>query len=69
MTDTEMLTALIHIKRHIVSRPIKAFIQSKIETILRLQEGEARQRARQYQVRYKIPLYAQKKCPSIDVVA
>ena len=69
MTDEEMLQALIHIKRHIVSKPIKAFIQSKIETILRLQEGEARQRARLYQVRYKMPLYAQKKCPSVDVVA
>jgi hypothetical protein len=69
MTDAEMLQALIHIKRHIISKPIKAFIQSKIETILRLQESEARQRASLYQVRYKMPLYDQKKCPSVDVVA
>ena len=68
MTDEEMLQALIHIKRHIVSKPIKAFIQSKIETILRLQEGEARQRARLYQVRYKMPLYELKNPVKIDVI-
>ena len=68
MTDAEMLQALIHIKRHIVSKPIKAFIQSKIETILRLQEGEAKQRASLYQVCYKMPLYELKNPVKIDVI-
>ena len=64
MTDTEMLTALIHIKRHIVSRPIKDFIQSKIEALKKPVQSKQQSLARSYQVKYQMPLYGQK----IDVI-
>jgi hypothetical protein len=68
MTDEEMLLTLIHIRRHIRSKHIKAFIKSKIETILKLQEGRQKALASQYHVKYQIPLYGQKICPSVDVI-
>ena len=68
MTDEEMLLALIHIRRHIRSRPIKAFIESKIVSILKLQEGRQKALAMYYHVKYQMPLYGQKICPSVDVI-
>lgn len=67
MTDTEMLTALIHIKRHIVSKPIKAYIDS-LTARIKLEESKQKSLARQYQVRYKMPLYELKKPVKIDVI-
>ena len=67
MTDAEMLQALIHIKRHIVSRPIKEFIQTKIEALKKPVESKQQSLARLYQVRYKMPLYEQKNPVKIDV--
>lgn len=67
MTDEEMLLTLIHIRRHIRSKHIKAFIESKIETILKLQEGRQKALAMYYHTSYVMPLYGQKKCPSVDV--
>lgn len=60
MTDEEMLLALIHIRRHIRSKHIKAFIKSKIETILKLQEGRQKALAMSYHTSYTMPLYGQK---------
>lgn len=60
MTDAEMLQALIHIKRHIVSRPIKEFIQTKIEALKKPVESKQQSLARSYQVSYQMPLYGQK---------
>ena len=67
MTDEEMLLTLIHIRRHIRSKPIKTFIESKIETILKLQEGRQKALAMYYHTSYILPLYGQKICPSVDV--
>lgn len=60
MTEAEMLQALIHIKRHIVSRPIKEFIQTKIEALKKPVQSKQKSLARSYQVAYRIPLYGQK---------
>lgn len=60
MTDEEMLQALIHIKRHIVSRPIKEFIQTKIEALKKPVQSNQQSLARLYQVSYQMPLYGQK---------
>lgn len=68
MSEAEMLQALIHIKRHIVSKPIKAFIQSKIEALKKPVENKQQSLARQYQVRYKMPLYELKNPVKIDVI-
>lgn len=68
MTEAEMLQALIHIKRHIVSRPIKAFIQTKIEALKKPVESKQESLARQYQVCYKMPLYELKNPVKIDVI-
>lgn len=59
MSDEEMLQALIHIKRHIVSRPIKAYIDS-LTARIKLEESKQQSLARQYQVSYQMPLYGQK---------
>lgn len=64
MSETEMLQALIHIKRHIVSRPIKEFIQTKIEALKKPVQSNQQSLARSYQVNYQMPLYGQK----IDVI-
>ena len=68
MTEAEMLQTLIHIKRHIVSRPIKAFIQTKIEALKKPVESKQQSLARLYQVRYKMPLYELKNPVKIDVI-
>ena len=60
MTDAEMLTALIHIKRHIVSRPIKEFIQTKIEALKKPVESRQQSLAMYYHTSYIMPLYGQK---------
>lgn len=60
MADEEMLLTLIHIRRHIRSKHIKAFIESKIETILKLQEGRQKALAMYYHTSYTMPLYGQK---------
>ena len=67
MTEAEMLRTLIHIKRHIVSKPIKAFIQTKIEALKKPVENKQQSLARQYQVCYKMPLYELKNPVKIDV--
>ena len=67
MSEAEMLLALIHIRRHIRSKHIKAFIKSKIETILKLQEGRQKALAMSYHTSYTMPLYGQKIYPSVDV--
>lgn len=69
MTEAEMLQALIHIKRHIYSKPIKEFIQTKIEALKKPVESKQQSLARSYQVCYKMPLHAKKKYTSMDVVA
>lgn len=68
MTDVEMLQALIHIKRHIVSRPIKEFIQTKIEALKKPVESNQEFLAGSYPVSYQMPLYGQKKVVKIDVI-
>lgn len=68
MTEAEMLQALVHIKRHIVSRPIKEFIQTKIEALKKPVESKQESLARQYQVCYKMPLYELKNPVKIDVI-
>ena len=68
MTNEEMLTALIHIKRNIRSKPIKKFIESKIACLsmsktrscLKTIQGKQLSLARSYQVTYAMPLYGQK---------
>ena len=66
MTDEEMLTALIHIKRHIYSKPIKKYITA-LEA--RIKTAQSRQQYREglYQIVYKIPLYDQKNTVHVDV--
>lgn len=67
MTNEEMLTALIHIKRNIRSKPIKAFIQTKIEALKKTVQSKQLSLARSYQVTYAMPLYEQKNPVKIDV--
>ena len=68
MTEAEMLQTLIHIKRHIVSKPIKAFIQTKIEALKKPVESKQQSLAMSYQVCYKMPLYELKNPVKIDVI-
>lgn len=68
MTEAEMLQALIHIKRHIVSRPIKEFIQTKIEALKKPVQSSQQYQAGLYQVCYKMPLYELKNPVKIDVI-
>jgi hypothetical protein len=63
MTNEEFKTALIHIKRHIYSKPIKKYI----EGILRGMESNYKPVARLYQVTYSLPLYAQEKGVYYDI--
>lgn len=67
MTDEEMLTALIHIKRHIYSKPIKRYITSIIARMKTVQSSQQYQ-AGLYQVAYKMPLYELKNPVKIDVI-
>ena len=66
MTDEEMLTALIHIKRHIYSKPVKKYITDVIARIKTTQSSR-QYRAGLYQVTYKMPLYDQKNTVHLDV--
>lgn len=66
MTDEEMLQALIHIKRHIYSKPIKEYITSVIARIKTVQSSQQYQ-AGLYQVTYKMPLYGSKNTVHVDV--
>lgn len=65
MTNKEMLQTLIHIKRHIRSKPIKKFIDSKIACI-KLTQSNYSLAAGSYQVTYDMPLYGQKIALKID---
>lgn len=56
MTDEEMLLTLIHIKRHIVSKPIKAFIEARIKLL----QKHKKALAMSYHTSYTMPLYGQK---------
>lgn len=79
MTDEEMLTALIHIKRHIYSKPIKEYITSVIARIsaskthdnsracLKTVQSSQQYQAGLYQVTYKMPLYGSKNTVHVDV--
>lgn len=66
MDDEEMLTALIHIKRHIYSKPIKKYITSVIARIKTVQSSQQYQ-AGLYQVTYKMPLYEPENTVHLDV--
>ena len=63
MTDEEFKIALIHIKRHIYSKPIKKYI----EGVLRGMDSNYRPVARLYKVAYDLPLYGQKKGVYYDI--
>ena len=67
MTDEEMLQALIHIKRHIYSKPIKEFIQTKIEALKKPVQSSQQYQAGLYQVTYKMPLYGSENTVHVDV--
>lgn len=67
MTDEEMLQALIHIKRHIYSKPIKEFIQTKIEALKKPVQSSQQYQAGSYQVCYKMPLYEPENTVHLDV--
>lgn len=64
MTDEEMLLTLIHIKRHIVSKPIKAFIEARIKLL----QKHNKDLAMSYHTSYTIPLYGQKNSLNVDVI-
>lgn len=60
MTEHEMRAALIHIKRHIYSKPIKKYIDSLLGTMaspLNSVQSECSYAAKLYQVTYKMPVY------------
>lgn len=67
MTEAEMLQALIHIKRHIYSKPIKDFIQTKIEALKKPVQSSQQYQAGLYQVTYKMPLYKPENTVHLDV--
>lgn len=79
MTDEEMLTALIHIKRHIYSKPIKLYINSVIRRIsaskthdnsracLKLAQLKHKFTAGMYKVEYEAPLYEPENTVHLDV--
>lgn len=79
MTDEEMLQALIHIKRHIYSKPIKRYITSVIDRIsaskthdnsracLKTVQSSQQYRAGLYQVTYNMPLYEPENTVHLDV--
>ena len=64
MTDEEMLLTLIHIKRHIISKPIKAFIDTRIKLI----QKHKKALAMSYHISYTMPLYGQKNSLNVDVI-
>lgn len=66
MTDEEMLTALIHIKRHIYSKPIKLYINSVIRRI-KLAQLKHKFTAGMYKVEFEAPLYEPENTVHLDV--
>lgn len=54
-----MKVALIHIKRHIYSKPIKKYIDSLLGTMTDFKpaQSECSYSAKLYQVTYKMPVY------------
>lgn len=64
MSDEEMLLALIHIKRHIVSKSIKAFIDTRIKLL----QKHKKDLAMSYHTSYTMPLYGQKNSLNVDVI-
>ena len=68
MTDNEILTALITIKRGIYSKPIKAYIDSLILKVRRKTvDKRCYQSAMSYHLVQETALYGQKKCLNVDV--
>ena len=63
MTEEEFKIALIHIKRHIYSKPIKKYIEGVLKTI----QSNYKPVARLYKVAYDLPLYGQKKGVYYDI--
>ena len=63
MTEEEFKIALIHIKRHIYSKPIKKYIEGVLKTI----QSNYRPVARLYKVAYDLPLYGQEKGVYYDI--
>lgn len=61
MSDKEMMISLIHIKRHIYSKPIKKYIDNLLATYFKPVQSEYKYATRLYQVTYDMPLYSQKK--------
>lgn len=66
MTDEEMLTALIHIKRHIYSKPIKLYINSVIRRI-KLAQLKHKFTTGMYKVEFEAPLYKPENTVHLDV--
>ena len=66
MTDEEMLTALIHIKRHIYSKPIKLYINSVIRRI-KLAQLKHKFTVGMYKVEFEAPLYKPENTVHLDV--
>ena len=67
MTNEEFKTALIHIKRHIYSRPIKKYIDNLLKAHFMTVQSDCIYAARLYQVTYSLPLYAQEKGVYYDI--
>ena len=72
MTDNEILTALITIKRGIYSKPVKAYINTLISDIksrqvLRAVDKRCYKSAMSYQLVQESFTYGQKNSPSVDV--
>ena len=63
MTEEEFKIALIHIKRHIYSKPIKKYIEGVLKTI----QSNHKPVARLYKVAYDLPLYGQEKGVYYDI--
>ena len=72
MSDDEILTALITIKRGIYSKPVKAYINTLIADIKSKQvfkpvQENCYQSAMSYHLTQETALYGQKKCLYVDV--
>ena len=61
MADEEMKTALIHIKRHIYSKPIKKYIDTLLEGYKKSVQKNLYSSAIVYRQVYEMPLYGLKK--------
>jgi len=72
MTDKEILTALITIKRGIYSKPIKTYIDTlisdiKSKQVLRAVDKRYYNSAMSYHITQQSFTYGQKNSPSVDV--